>query len=117
MRITFISKICLIFSLLVASNVFAITIINENSKNVNYTINDAVTCGGLEYNKGQLSAGGMVQWTSTIFYHPSSVCVHAMGMSSTTGAYAFNVKNDTCVLKIVDAGFMRGIKIKTVNGC
>ena len=112
-------KFVLLFSLLfVASQCFAITIINNNSKAVKYTINDPTTCGGIQYNTGEISPdGGGVVWTKSNYYHPSRVCVHAMGMTSTVGAYAFDVRNDSCMIVIRDAGFMRGITIDKVSGC
>lgn len=106
----------LMLTALVSVNAFAVTIINTNSKDVTYEIKDGYTCQ-LEYSKGRLSSGGQVVWTQNNLYHPSKVCVHAAGLTSTTGEWAGNINNDSCVLKVVNAGFMKGIKIEKVSGC
>lgn len=99
-----------------STNVFAVTIINENSKSIKYWINDGTACS-LEYTKGELSSGGNLLWTGTVLYHPTKICVHARGWTSTTGTYAYNVNNDNCILTVKDAGFFRGIKIEKGTGC
>lgn len=106
----------LLLAALVSANAFAITIINTNSKDVTYEIKDSYTCQ-LEYSKGRLSSGGQVVWTKTMVYHPSKVCVHAAGLTSITGSTVSNINNDNCVIRVVDAGFMKGVKIETVSGC
>jgi len=94
----------------------AITILNDNKYSVKYQIADASTCV-LNYNEGSIGTGGQVTWIQSVLIHPSSVCVHASGVSSTVGAYARNLKNDNCVVAVKDAGFMRGIKIEVLGGC
>lgn len=106
----------LMLAALVSVNTFAVTIINTNGKDVTYEIKDSYTCQ-MAYSTGRLSSGGQVVWTKTMIYHPSKICVHASGLTSTIGATASNINNDNCVLRVVDAGFMKGIKIETVSGC
>jgi hypothetical protein len=107
----------LLLALFVSANAFAITIINTNRGAVNYQIKENLSCV-LSYSKGRLSpGGGQVIWTETTLYHPEKVCVHASGLSSVFGAFAKNLNNDTCILKIVNNGFMQGIKIEEVSGC
>lgn len=101
---------------LLATSTHAITIINENGQSVKYTIADSTACT-VNYTNGEIGPGGQIVWTRNIAFHPSSVCVHATGFTSTTGAYAYGVNNEGCVLKVKDAGFMRGIKIEKVSGC
>jgi hypothetical protein len=98
-------------------NAFAITITNDNGHTVKYTINDSVTCGAAEYTKGEISSGGQINWTKTLIIHPDKVCVHVTGFTSTIGEYAYGVNNDNCILRVYDAGFLRGIKIEKVSGC
>lgn len=105
-----------LLSTLFTTHANAIMIINENSKTIKYSIADGTACT-INYNNGEISSGGQILWTETLLLHPNTVCVHATGYTSTTGAFAYGVKNDGCILKVKDAGFMRGIKIEKVSGC
>ena len=107
----------LILLALASANTFAITIQNDNTQRINYTIGDSFSCKGIEYTNGEISSGGSVIWTRTTVYHPDKVCVHATGMTSSSGEFAYYVNNDSCVLRVYDAGFFRGIKIEKVSGC
>lgn len=106
-----------ILGALLSTNAFAVMIINENTKSISYKIANAYTCTGpYYYTTGDLSVGGQIVWTETILYHPANVCVQASGWSSIIGDYVY-VKNDNCIVKVVDGGFLRGIKIEKVSGC
>src|SRR5688572_10147515 len=103
----------LLLSTVFATNCFAITIINQNSQSTKYYIADSSLCASaVALNSGELSPGGSVSWTRKLVVHPSKVCVHASGLTSITGDTASNLNNDTCTVKIVNAGFMRGIKVQ-----
>lgn len=116
-KIHFVRIFLLLWSyFLCMSSAHAITIINKNKYAISYVIYEGYTCL-LMQTQGSLSSNGVLEWNPDSFMTPGRLCVTAKGKTSTTGETVHNILNEGCVLTVVDAGFMRGIKINKGSGC
>lgn len=109
--------------LAVSSMASAITIVNNNTKPIDYTIYTngfATTCASAT----NFPVGAQITWTSSslnpLCQHPEHVEVHVSGASSTKGAFCTShassspqLLNDGTVATVSDAGFLQGVHCYT----
>jgi len=97
----------------------AITIVNYNSRAVDYEITEAPTCANSIFSSGKLGPyEGSVNWDNPSLLDPEEhLCLHVTSWTGT--AYvANNLSNSTnCTVSIRDNGLFVGISLEPSASC
>lgn len=108
--------VSLLVGLSLLSTAHAVTVINNNKHAIDVVIYNGLCA--IQYAEYKyVGKGDTVQWTRSALIDPDTVCVQAIGTTSSTGSFSGRVNNKSCTLEVVDAGFMQGVKIKKKEGC
>lgn len=104
-------------AILTTTSAFAIQINNETKYTVKYIIGASNFCRVMSYMQGEISAHSSTTWTQSEWNNPDIVCVAISSRFSAVDPKISSLKNEGCIVKVVDPGFPRDFKLEKVSGC